>query len=287
MATSLVTEYSPKEWKNLVHLGQELVDSESTVQFRLGDIGLELVPLPPKGRHLPMKAYKMLADYADEVGLTRQTFEGYRLVAGAWPKDKRQEDVCWTVHSILSYRHDRFELILDPPVHRKTGRPEWTCAAAQRVMGWKTDVPETEDERLQMVEDLLNDEQVAAKAVERVMSRKEVARRVVERPAVRESFNRAQTERIVEAHEQTKKRPEIRRINEQAEVYSVLHLCSDFTHGIGRALPTLHVAQLSEDAKDSIREGLQRVTAAVSWTEHALDTGSTDIDSALERLLAE
>ncbi|MFD5563812.1 DUF6192 family protein [Kitasatospora griseola] len=287
MATSLVTEYGPTEWKDMVHRGQRLVDSESAVQFQLGDIGLEMVPLPPKGKRLPAKAYSMLADYADEVGLTRETFEGYRLVAGAWPKDKRQKGVCWTVHSILSYRHDRFELILDPPMHRKTGRKEWTCAGAQRVMGWKTDVPETEDERLQMVEDLLNDEQVAARAVERVMSRKEVARRVVERPTVRESFNRAQTERIVEAHEQTRKRPEIRRINEQAEVYSVLQLCSDFTNGIGRAFPTLHVAQLSEDAKDSIREGLQRVTAAVSWTEHALDTGDTDMDSALEQLLAE
>ncbi|MEV8586692.1 DUF6192 family protein [Streptomyces sp. NPDC051180] len=287
MATSLVTEYGPKQWKDIVHRGQRLVGTESAVQFQLGDIGLEMVPLPPKGKRLPMKAYNMLADYADEVGLTRETFEGYRLVAGAWPKKQRQKDVCWTVHSILSHRHDRFELILDPPVHRKTGRREWTCAGAERVVGWKTDVPETEEERLRIVEDLLADEQVAAAAVERVMRREKVARQVVEKPAVRESFNRAQTERIVEARAQTRKRPQIQRINEQAEVLSVLRLCSDFTHGIGRALPTLHVAELSEDASESIREGLQRVTAAVSWTEHALDTGSTDMDAALERLLAE
>lgn len=99
MTESLATDYRPNEWNDLVHKGQRLVGSKSSSQFSLGDIGLEMVPLPPKGKRPPMKAYKLLATYADEVGLERERFEEYRLVAGAWPKMRRVKNVCWTVHA--------------------------------------------------------------------------------------------------------------------------------------------------------------------------------------------
>ncbi|MFE5868858.1 DUF6192 family protein [Streptomyces roseifaciens] len=287
MTTSLVSDYRVEEWTTLVRRGQRLVGSESSAQFSLGDIALEMVPLPPKGKRPPAKAFKLLADYADEVGLERERLEEYRLVSGAWPLKRRNKKVCWTVHSILSHRHDRFMMINNPPVYRRTGERLWTCDAAQRAVGWKTSVPETTEEKLRVVAELLDDEQVAAEAVERVMMRRpKVVKRVAEKPQVRQTFNRAQTDRIREAHETTKKRPEVQRLNEQAEVLTVLGLCSSFAHGIGKTLPGLHLAELSEDAKDSIREGLQRVMAAVDWTEHVLQTGSTDMDVALERLIS-
>ena len=285
MATSLVTDYRANEWTDLVYKGQKLVGSESSAQFALGDIGLEMVPLLPKGKRPPMKAFKLLATYADEIGLERETFEAYRLVSGAWPKKQRVRGVCWTVHSILSHRPDRFELIHNPPVYRKTGERRWTCDAAHRVMGWKTQVAETAEERLRQVEEQLDDE-MAVEVVERVMRRPAVVKRVADKPHVRETFNRAQASRIREAREETRKLPEVQKLNEQQEVLTVLGLCSAFASGIGRTLPGLHLAELSEDAKDSIREGLSRVTAAVEWTEHVLQTGSTDMDAALERLIA-
>ncbi|MGY3056264.1 hypothetical protein ACVWZD_005733 [Streptomyces sp. TE3672] len=285
MATSLVTDYRAGEWTDLVHKGQRLVSAESSGQFALGDIGLSMVPLPPKGKRPPMKAYKLMAAYAEEIGLESGRFEEYRLVAGAWPKKERAKGVCWTVHSILSHRHDRFDLIKNPPVYRRTGERRWTCDGAHRALGWKTQVPETIEEKLRQVEDLLDDE-IAVEVVERAMRRPAVVERVAQKPHVRETFNRAQTGRIREAREETRRRPEVQRVNEQQEVLTVLGLCSAFASGIGRTLPGLHLTQLSEDAKDSIREGLSRVTAAVEWTEHVLETGSTDMDAALERLIA-
>lgn len=284
MAASLVTDYQATEWTDLIRKGQRLVGSESSIQFALGDIGLEMVPLPPKGKRSPMKAYKLLATYAEEIGLESERFEEYRLVAGAWPKKERAKGVCWTVHSILSRRHDRFQLIENPPVYRKTGERHWTCDAAHRARGWKTNVPETTEEKLRQVEDLLDDE-MAADVVERAMRRPAVVKRVAEKRHVRETFNRAQTDRIREAREETRRRPEVSKLNEQQEVLTVLGLCSAFASGIGRTLPGLHLAELSDDAKDSIREGLSRVSAAVEWTEHVLRTGSTDMDTALERLI--
>lgn len=284
MAMSMVTDYAPSEWNDLVHKGQRLVGTESSTQFALGDIGLEMVPLPAKGKRPPMKAYKLLASYAEEIGVERERFEEYRLVSGAWPKKQRDKDVCWTVHAILSHRHDRFDMIKTPPVYRKTGERRWTCDAAHRALGWKAR-PEDVEERLQQIEDLLDDE-MAAEVVERIMRRDSVVKRVAAKPHVRETFNRAQTETIREAREETRKRPEVQALNEQQEVLTVLGLCSAFASGIGRTLPGLHLAELSDDSKESIREGLTRVTAAVEWTEHVLDTGRTDMDEALERLIA-
>ncbi|MBV6700216.1 hypothetical protein KV557_24455 [Kitasatospora aureofaciens] len=285
MATSSVDGYGANEWDQLVHRGQRLVASEGSSQFALGDIGLEMVPLPPKGRRPPMKAYKLLATYAEEVGLESERFEEYRLVAGAWPKKERAKNVCWTVHSILAHRHDRFEMVKDPPIYRRTGERRWTCDGAHRALGWKTQVPETMEEKVRQIEDLLDDE-TAVEVVERAMRRPEVVKRVAASPQVRETFNRAQASEIREAREETRRRPEVQRLNEQQEVLTVLGLCSAFASGIGRTLPGLHLAELSEDAQDSIREGLGRVKAAVEWTEHVLETGRTDMDAALERLIA-
>ncbi|MBB1258319.1 DUF6192 family protein [Streptomyces alkaliterrae] len=285
MAASTVSDAPGTELSEMVAKGRRLVRSEGSAQFQLGDLGLELVPLPPKGKRLPMKAYKTLADFAEDIGLEKDRFEEYRLVAGAWPKNRRDKDVCWTVHSILSHHPDRFTLIHHPPVHRRTGERRWTCDAAHRVRGWKTQHPETTAEKLRAVEELLDDEQ-AADAVEHLMRKPEVRQRVATKPHVRESFNREQTEQIREAREETRKRPEVQRLDEQSEVLTVLGLCSAFAHGIGRTLPSLHLAELSEDAKESIREGLERVSAAVEWTEHVLETGHADMDEALERLIA-
>lgn len=286
MAPTLTEHTEVDNWADMIKEGQRLTGSEGSAQFKLGDLGLKLAPLPPKGKRLPMKSYKLLADFAEEIGQPRERFEEYRLVAGAWPKAKRNHEVCWTVHSLLARDPDRFIMINNPPLYRRTGQRRWTCDAALRVLGRKTGVAETQEERLRQVEELLEDEQTAATVVERAMQREPVLRRVAQRQPVREAFNRAQTEEFREAHEETRRAPEVRRINEESEVLTVLGLCHSFAHGIGRTLPGLHLAELSGDAKDSIREGLERVNAAVSWTEHVLETGSTDMDEALERLIA-
>ncbi|WP_275463757.1 DUF6192 family protein [Streptomyces noursei] len=285
--TSPIPDLTPDEWGKLIRRGQRLVGSESATQFDLGDMGLEMVPLPPKGKRLPRKAYKRLADFAEEVGLEFERFEEYRIVAGAWPKENRNKSVCWTVHSILSRHHDRFMMIRNPPVYRKTGQKRWTCDAARRAVGWKTQIPENIEERVRQVQDILDDEEVAVEVIERtMMTRPRVVHRVAEKPHVRETFTRAQTKAIREAHEETKARPEVRKLDEEQEVFTVLGLCSAFASGIGRTLPGLHLAELSEDSKGAIRDGLQRVTAAVDWTEHVLQTGKTDMDRELRRILA-
>ncbi|MEU9886959.1 DUF6192 family protein [Sphaerisporangium sp. NPDC051011] len=285
MTASLVTEYGPEKWDDQVRRGREFVGGETLSQFGVGDVALEIVPLPPPGKRLPAKAYKLLGLYAEEVGLELPRLEEYRLVSGSWPKERRNEHASWTVHRILSYQPDRFNMINDPPVYQRTGERRWTCDAANRALGWKPDTPETAEEAIRHVEDLIKDDRVAVEVLDRVMQRPEVVRRAVDRPHVRETFNRAQTSSIRHAHDETKKRPDVRRVNEQQEVLTVLGLCSAFASGVGRTLPGLHLAELSDDSKISIREGINRVRAAVDWIEHVLDTGRLDFDKDLIRLL--
>ncbi|MCG0065979.1 DUF6192 family protein [Streptomyces tricolor] len=288
MTTTLVTGSPTKNWQELVTRGRRLVHSETTAQFALGDLALEMVPVPPNGKRPLAKDYKLLANYADEIGLEAERFEEYRRVAAAWPKAKRAKKVCWTVHAVFSSRSDRFELINNPPVYRRTGERMWTCDAANRELGRKPRVAETSSEKVRQVQSIIEeDDEVAAEVVQRAMSRRSVVSKVADNPEVRETFNRAQTARISRAREETRKRPEVRRLDENREVLTVLGLCSAFAHGIGKTLPGLHLAELSEDAKESIREGLERVNAAVEWTEHVLQTGSTDMDAALQKLLSE
>lgn len=288
MTTALVTEGRTGDWQELVTRGRRLVTSETTAQFALGDLALEMVPVPPSGKRPLAKDYRLLANYADEIGLEAERFDEYRRISAAWPKAKRAKKVCWTVHAVFSSRSDRFELIDNPPVYRRTGERMWTCDSANRELGRKPRVAETHTEKVRQVEDIIEeDEEIAVAVVERAMSRRAVVDRVVDRPEVRETFNRAQSARISRAREQTKKRPEVRQLDENREVLMVLGLCSSFAHGIGKTLPGLHLAELSEDAKESIREGLGRASAAIEWTEHVLQTGSTDMDAALEKLLSE
>ncbi|MGW1840674.1 DUF6192 family protein [Streptomyces sp. NPDC002067] len=287
MADTLTSHSEVEGWDGLVAEGIRLTGSEGSLQFRLGDLGLDLVPLPPKGKRLSMAKYKLLADFAEEIGQTRERFEEYRLVAGAWPKAKRNRQVCWTVHSYFARHPDRFIMINNPPLYRRSGQRRWTCDAAKKALGWSPGEAEPEaEDRLREVEELLADEDLAATVVERAMSREPVVRKVAQHQPARDAFNRAQVEEVRTAHEETRRMPEVQRINEESEVLTVLGLCHSFSHGIGRALPGLHLADLSEDAKGSIREGLERVSAAVSWTEHVLETGKTDMDAALQRLIA-
>ncbi|MEV5566906.1 DUF6192 family protein [Streptomyces sp. NPDC052196] len=234
-----------------------------------------------------MAKYKLLADFAEEIGQTRERFEEYRLVAGAWPKAKRNRQVCWTVHAYFARHADRFVMINNPPLYKRSGQRHWTCDAAKKALGWSSEEAEPSTEnKLRQVEEILADEDLAVTVVERAMSREPVVRKVAQRQPVRDAFNRAQVEEVRTAHEETRRMPEVQRINEESEVLTVLGLCQSFSHGIGRALPGLHLAELSEDSKDSIREGLDRVKAAVSWTEHVLETGQTDMDAALKQLIA-
>jgi hypothetical protein len=64
--------------------------------------------------------------FAAEIGVAFETARSYRQVADAWPKGERQPDIPFTVHRMLMYEPDRFDLI--------RSRADWTYAEAKAVV---------------------------------------------------------------------------------------------------------------------------------------------------------
>ncbi|WP_416485366.1 DUF6192 family protein [Streptomyces sp. CL12] len=96
-----------------------LVKSQSDMMFALGDLALELV-CPGQADYLD--------SFAEAVGMNAATLRRYRRVSAAWPQDKREKRVSWSVHAILAAHPHRFTIIQNPP------SKGWTCSAAREVM---------------------------------------------------------------------------------------------------------------------------------------------------------
>lgn len=118
-----------------VATGRRLTKSQSELQFILGDLALEVLPLPRRGGRIPPQEYEILAMFAEKLGMSRERLEDYRRVSAAWPREHRVEGVSWSVHAILSHHADRFQAIKAPPVDPRTGERHWTCDTANAVLG--------------------------------------------------------------------------------------------------------------------------------------------------------
>ncbi|GAA2484897.1 DUF6192 family protein [Streptomyces longisporus] len=76
-------------------------------------------------------------------------------MAAKWPAERRVGGVCWEVHKILASAENLFEVIVHPPLSKRTGRHSWVGDAAKRVVGWETSTPVTVEEKVDAVADLV------------------------------------------------------------------------------------------------------------------------------------
>ncbi len=116
-----------KRYSELVGEGTELVKRARAVQFRLGDLALDVEPMDERRVQDP----SLLGELAKAVGIRPTSLARYRRVAAAWPQGKRDARTSWSVHAILVGHPDRFALIKHPPREQTTG---WTCEAARTAM---------------------------------------------------------------------------------------------------------------------------------------------------------
>lgn len=126
----------------------------------------------------------VLNQYADEIGLPYSTLIGYRNMALAWPKEKRNPAVSFSIHRALDALEERFDLIFHSP--KEIG--EWTLDKALRYAKRRPDTPETQDERIDRVQALLRDEEIASAAVVELVQRPQVAERAITDSRVRHSL---------------------------------------------------------------------------------------------------
>lgn len=281
--------FSAQQWNRWVKRGRKLVQSETDIQFKLGDLTLEIVPQQEHGNG-DRGVESVLESFADEIGLSSSTIASYRRVSIAWPKGHRNGDTSFTVHDILSAHPKRFQLINHPRKDPVSGDRVWTVNEALRAAGRVPMRPVTTLERVERVGRIVKDDDDATMAVIDLLRRPTVARNVMKHAPS------ARILRTAEPRQHEGDTAPNRRANEQRgasggyssssyEVLSLIEACTGFYTRMQNLIPTLHVRSYDDDAKNAVLDSLKRVRACADWAESVISTGDTSMDEALHNLL--
>lgn len=310
-------QFSDRQWARYVKQGRELVEEESSLQFRLGDLSLKMVEHSP--HNIGRGVFLVLDRYADTIGINVHTLLSYRKVSHAWPPDKRVAGTSWSVHKALAALPDRFEVILNPP----EGKDRWTEDAALSRAGRLPTRPLTRDEKLDRVRTLLREDDSASEAVESLIQRPDVAHRVMSNPSNQRILYRAHHEqrqeaaaaRFAAAHElgpggseedyapdyegddETESSPREEQVRRRepavdyqrasSEVLELIGSGTTFLVDLQRMIPGLHVSEFTEREVRAVLDNHRRIRAALDWCDSALSTGDKSMDDELARILSE
>ncbi|MFF8868425.1 DUF6192 family protein [Streptomyces sp. NPDC015139] len=295
-------QFTDRQWARYVKQGRDMVEEDTSIQFRLGDLTLKMIK--PKGRGINHGVFLVLDRFADEIGSNVNTLVKYRHVAMAWPPDERVPGVPWSVHSALDALPDRFEVIRQPP----EGREHWTEDLALSRAGRLPNRPLTKEEKLDRVRTLMREDESATKAVEEMIRRPDVAQRVMSSPSNQRILYRAHHEqrqqaaaaRFAAAHERDEADDEVREVRQvrrrepavdyqwaSSEVLELIGSGTTFLVDLQRMIPRLHVAEFTEREVRAVLDNHRRIRAALDWCDSALSTGDKSMDEELARILSE
>ncbi|MBF6066377.1 RacO protein [Nocardia terpenica] len=278
---------SEKRYEEIVAESRKLVALKTSVQFRIGDMALEIEPMRWRGG--PQSAVSeslvsaMMERYGTDIGLAGRTVGSYRWTAAHWPAEYRLPQVPFEVHRILAYAGDEaFELIK----HLPEGQRRWTPDAAKRVVGERPEHPTSVQERVEAIHRLAHDDHVAARVATDFLHRPEVAARVVADPTARFQVNSAQVDRSRVTCEIARDRtPAIARLEHTAEFMELVGACQAFTASVGRVIPALRGHEFTPDERNTVHSNVARVRATADWVESAVDSGNMTLDEGFARLL--
>lgn len=111
--------------------------------------------------------------FADDTGCTVYQVRKWRWIASRWP-EQRHYDVPHYIHGILAAVPDpgvRFATIAKPPLIERTGAHRWNEDAARRVVGWQVNQPQTVQEKVVAVHELVTDARVASQVAADLLRR--------------------------------------------------------------------------------------------------------------------
>ncbi|GIE90700.1 DUF6192 family protein [Actinoplanes regularis] len=178
-----IGQVTQQRYDELVAQSRDLVREHGRIQFKLGDNALEIEPMGPHGGSQPhqmpgLGVTEALRMFAEDIGVAPDTMKGWRWVASRWPAEKRRDDVSFHIHRVLASIPDadqRFAVISEPPVLARTGERRWTEDEAKRRLGWHVTRPETVQEKVTAVHDLVTDDEVATRVAADLLRRPKVA----------------------------------------------------------------------------------------------------------------
>ncbi|MFE5717907.1 DUF6192 family protein [Streptomyces erythrochromogenes] len=297
-------QFTDRQWGRYVKQARDLVEEDTSIQFRLGDLTLKMIK--PKGPGINQGVFRILDRFAEEIGSNVNTLFHYRHIAMAWPPDQRAPGVPWSVHTAFAALPDRFEVIRHPP----EGKERWTENLALSRAGRLPSHPLTKEERLDRVRTLVREDESATKVVEEMIRRPDVAQRVMSSPSNQRILYRAHHEqrqqaaaaRFTAAHERDEDAvdetvEEVRQVRRREPAVDYQRASSEALELIGsgtaflvdlqRMIPSLHVAEFTEREVRAVLDNHRRIRAALDWCDSALSTGDKSMDEELARILSE
>ncbi|MFI0242997.1 DUF6192 family protein [Streptomyces sp. NPDC016845] len=173
---------------------RDVVEQQTTGQFRIGDKALEIEPTRSQGGAPGDAAFSVqrsLTELAEDIGLKFSTVRNARWTASRWPQEHRQAGVSFTVHRILGAIEDeeeRFAVMRVPP----EGKGRWTVDSANRRVGRQVENPISPQEKVSAIHSLAQDDDVAAQITGDLLRRPKVATKfpAEEKARVIEEFTR-------------------------------------------------------------------------------------------------
>jgi hypothetical protein len=102
-----------RSYDELVAEGRKLIDQDTDIKWRLGELALELVPITPERKSWDEEAENRatLERFANDLGISFSRLREYRAVADKWPAEKRNPAYSFYIHTLLAFQSDRFKLI--------------------------------------------------------------------------------------------------------------------------------------------------------------------------------
>ncbi|WP_434600180.1 DUF6192 family protein [Streptomyces sp. A5-4] len=311
IANPFPKKFTARQWTRYIKQGREMVEEESSIHFRLGDLTLKMVESRPPGG-VGHGVFQVLDRFADEIGINVNTLLGYRHVSHAWPPDKRAPGVSWSIHHALDALPDRFDIIHQPPA----GKDRWTEDLALSRAGRLPHRPLTKAEKLDRVRTLMREDENASDAVEEMIRRPDVAQKIMSSPSNQRILYRAHHEqrqqaaaaRFAAAHEEPddvgadeleetepaeatrqvrRREPAVDYQRASSEVLELIGSGTTFLVDLQRMIPDLHVAEFTEREVRAVLDNHRRIRAALDWCDSALSTGDKNMDDELARILAE
>lgn len=299
--------FTARQWTKWVRRGRTLVRTKTNVQFELGDITLEMIP-KQRNDFEDHGVQAALRAYANAIGLAYSTLKTYRHVAIAWPEERRNPDVSFRIHDVLSAHPSRYRKILTPKVDPVSGERRWTVNEALRAAGRTPQHPVTSQERVDRVRDLVSEDTDAALAVKDILRRPAVVRQVLDDPSARHILRTADRPRYYDTGDDeeddqagldsgyvdddpepipppSRRESRVHYSEAPREVLELLGVCTTFYTQMQRMIPSLHVAEYDDNTKHTLLASIERVRAAAGWADTVITTGDTTMDEGLVRLL--
>ncbi|WP_327350509.1 DUF6192 family protein [Streptomyces sp. NBC_01304] len=181
-STEQIGNVSTERYEQIVVRLREAVDTMAKCQFIIGDGALEIVPMQEHGgRSVGDDLFGVSAwlhRLSEDINIPYNTIKEYRWVASRFPTQHRRSGVASSTHQVLAAISDpeeRRAAIKNPPLDERSGKRRWTPETTRQRAGYHGPGPETVQEKIEAVHDLVADEQVTTKVATDLLRRPSVA----------------------------------------------------------------------------------------------------------------